>query len=199
MPWHGSGKRWTGRVAQVDEPAGDLAERLLQFDFGLSWAGRPPLLSWCGPTAPRHVPAKAATLAPAQLAVAHDAASKLASAFVTRRDPAVPWSLGSQEVRSVAGTPLAIVTTPLQLEFGDDRGHVFQAIDRQTGTVRWQAFGHPEWLSGDVGVREVTGDVFFRLPGTADVLMLGRHGTGWESFGHGIYKLTTGELLAESF
>ena len=168
---------------------------------GISKKNDNPILVSCGNAAPNIVSQTKVTLAPEHSTRFRAIAEKLAADFVNRRGDR-NWKLGRTSAFRVQGTPWVVIKTMVILKEGehgqewtDDRGYVFQVVDVDKWRIKWQAFGHPEWLSSDVGVREISADLFFRLGSSSRVLMLGIHGSGWESSGErAIYDLESGEV-----
>ena len=193
-----SGRSVLARVSSVNrEPTGNLGETLLEFSFKASRKVKPPLFIWCGAESPSFVTTNSVGMDGRKLDRLRRAANVLTRDFM-RRAERRSWSLGKTKVVTIAGSHWMVITTPVILDDGDNRGWVFQVVYSRSNEIKWQTFGHPEWRPDDENLREITGELFFRIDGYPEVLMLGRHGNGWESTQWAIYDVATGQPLSVS-
>ena len=187
------------RLEEVEEPEALLGQVLLHFGALNVKTRAYPWLVWCGVDAPQSVRARAATHAEVDLAKLRKEARLTARRVIhlsPERSKEV-WALGPTTAR-VVEEQMLVSNTTIRFKSGDNRGYVFQVVDLKQQRMLWQAFGHPEWSPGVEGIREVSAKMFFRLPKSTEVLMLGNSGSGWESTAFAIYKLRDGSVFALS-
>jgi hypothetical protein len=185
------------RLQGVEEPKGDLGESILRFELLSTKSSEFPWLVWCGTANPVPVQSRAASqeeLAKAKVRIKTlEVARKVIAGSSERSKEA--WTLGPTSARVVDGNIL-VASTPVRFKSGDERGYVFQAFDMPKQRLLWVAFGHPEWSSSANDIKEVSGQVFFRLRDQGEILMLGAYGFGWESTASAVYRLRDGSALS---
>lgn len=197
-----SGRIFPVTVTEVNEPSGMLGDSPLHFRFDADPIPGHPVLVWTGETGIEFVRASPTSLNTAALSSLQQNAKSLVSRSVARRGERMTWALGTARTLRIAGTAWVVATTPITLEHEghkDDRGWVFQVFNALSRQIAWQQFGHPEWTSEPTGVLEVTAALFFRVKGSDQILMLGEHGSGWESSEWAIYDLVSGKALSVSY
>jgi hypothetical protein len=76
----------------------------------------------------------------------------------------------------------------------DDRGSMFFIYSIRDKKIILAEFGHPEWSSGST-VRTVKPNVYFQIGNNPEIFFIGEDNGGWESLGHSLFNLRTGQEI----